>query len=339
MRIVVKVGSSIIEFENFFEYFSKDVSDVINKNEVCIVSSGAILLASKLLGRLPKNIRDKQIFAAIGQPVLMQKYSNVFKRHQLHIAQVLLTRSDFESRKSFLNLKKTIEGLMNENVIPIINENDSVAVDEIKFGDNDILSAYVATKLMADRLIILTDVDGLIKDGEVVKRVYDVSKYKVYGTKNFLRHGGFESKLMAARMCMESGIECIVAKGYDGVLKDIMQNKEVGTVFVPYKKLSLKKRWILFHSKAKGKIHVDEGAYNALKSGKSLLPKGVLDIQGVFEKREVVDICFESRVIGKGIVRYSSNDILKIMGKRTHEVKDMLKYGDEVIDAHELVII
>lgn len=339
MRVVIKVGSSVLEFENFFEYFARDVASCIVENKICIVSSGAILTASRILKRIPKSIEEKQIFAAIGQPVLMQSYIQAFKKYDINVAQVLLTKYDFSTRTNYLSIKKTIEGLIEEGIIPVINENDSVATDEIKFGDNDIISAFVATKLMADKLIILTDVDGLIKDGSIVRRVYSVEAIKMPGAKKFLRHGGFASKIMAARMCMESGVECIVAKGYSGVVSDILAGKEAGTLFVPYKKLSLKKRWILFHSKSKGRVYIDEGACKAIRNGKSLLPKGILGVDGSFERGSTVDIFFKETMVGRGITRYSSADIRDCMGKKTYEVKDILRHGDEIIDAHELVII
>jgi glutamate 5-kinase len=362
-KIVIKIGSAVLTENGVLHRptiirLAGDIAFLRKKGyQTVLVSSGAIASGVGKLGlsRKPDTIPQKQAVAAIGQGSLMYAYEEAFNPHQLLVAQILLTREDLTNRQRYLNAHNTLIALLEWGIIPIINENDTVAVDEIKFGDNDNLSALIAHLVDSDLLIVLTDTEGLYERDpredpqarliSVVERVDDqifeyTSKYSgQWGL------GGMRSKIMAARKVTAGGIPVIVASGRkEGVLQEIIRGKPLGTLFLPQKPtLSRKKHWIAFTLKHKGDIIVDEGAKKAvLEKGKSLLPSGVLEVQGRFGVGACVRLMDQkARVIGKGLANYSSSDIIKIRGLKTSEIEERLefKHSDEVIHRDNMVIL
>ncbi|GAB4439327.1 MAG: glutamate 5-kinase [bacterium] len=362
-RIVVKIGSSIITDEkdvideHFLDSLAKQVSLLTKKGkEIIIVSSGAVAAGMMVLKlkEKPKKISEKQAVAACGQGYLIHKYSEIFSRYNLLVAQVLLTSEDIAVRTRYLNAKNTLENLISKRIIPVINENDTVATKEIKMGDNDNLSAEVACLIDADLLVILSDVEGfydkdpnLYSDAKVIQSVSSVDKYfKKASNKagSSVGTGGIFTKLQAAKKAMIVGIPSVLAKGREeSVLLKILDGKSIGTLFCPgEKKISHKKYFIAYNVKTKGKIFIDKGAMDAiLKKGKSLLPSGVLQVSGNFKAGDVVDINFENKVVARGLINYNLLEMEKIKGKRSSEIEKILgyRYDDEVVHRNNMVIV
>jgi len=335
-RIIVKVGTSLLTKRDgtlnsdYIENISKQLIDLRkNKKEVILVTSGAMGAGIKELGFKGK-LRDtklRQIASAVGQAILMSEYKKSFGGQK--IAQLLLTYDSFMNRKTYLNLKNSLSELLKMRIIPIINENDPISTEEIgnSFGDNDQLSALVASKIEADLLVMLTIVDGLYDNNrKTVKVVNEITeeieryagKAKHFGT------GGMKSKLKSAKIATEAGVTTIIANGnVQEVLKKIINGEDIGTIFYPKEKISNKKRWISY-SKPKGSIIVDEGAKNAMLKGKNLLPAGILSVEGDFMVGEVVNISFNNKVFAKAIIDFSSDDLEKIKGKNSSEVEKIL---------------
>ena len=361
-KIVIKIGSAVLTDNGVLHHptiirLADDIAFLRKKGyQTVIVSSGAIASGVGKLGlsRKPDTIPRKQAVAAIGQGSLMYAYEEAFNPHQLLVAQILLTREDLTNRQRYLNAHNTLITLLEWGIIPIINENDTVAVDEIKFGDNDNLSALIAHLIESDLLIVLTDTDGLYdrdpRDdprARLIPVVEEVDDTVVEYTSKFSGQwglGGMRSKIMAARKVTAGGIAVIVASGREeGVLQEIIKGKPLGTLFLPQKPtLSRKKHWIAFTLKHKGDIIVDEGAKKAvLEKGKSLLPSGVMEVKGRFGIGACVRLLDQKAcVIGKGLVNYSSSDIIKIRGLKTSEIEERLefKHSDEVIHRDNMVI-
>ena len=329
-RIIVKIGTNTLTKNNsidvaFISDIALQISELRKTNyDIIIVTSGAIGLGSAELGlQKSREVKIKQATAAIGQNILMEKYSAAFKKHNIKVAQLLLSYEDFSDRKRYLNLRNCIETLLKLGVVPIINENDPISVDEIgaTFGDNDKLSALVASKINAGLLIILSDIDGLYdknpktnKDAKLIKKVTEITKEieKAAGKSGSdFAIGGMLTKIKAAKIAMESGCNMVICNGKKkGVLSKVISSKE-GTIFLAKERLSNRERWIKF-SKAKGKIIVDEGAANALKNDKSLLSVGIRAVEGDFDKGDIVEI----NNFAKGISDYSSSELRKIKGKK-----------------------
>lgn len=361
-KIVIKIGSAVLTDNGVLHHptiirLAEDIAFLRKKGyQTVIVSSGAIASGVGKLGlsRKPDTIPRKQAVAAIGQGSLMYAYEEAFNPHQLLVAQILLTREDLTNRQRYLNAHNTLITLLEWGIIPIINENDTVAVDEIKFGDNDNLSALIAHLVESDLLIVLTDTDGLYdrdpRDdprARLIPVVEEVNDTVVEYTSKFSGQwglGGMRSKIMAARKVTAGGIAVIVASGREeGVLQEIVKGKPLGTLFLPQKPtLSRKKHWIAFTLKHKGDIVVDEGAKKAvLEKGKSLLPSGVIEVKGRFGIGACVRLVDQKAcVIGKGLVNYSSSDIIKIRGLKTSEIEERLEFkqSDEVIHRDNMVI-
>jgi glutamate 5-kinase len=361
-KIVIKIGSAVLTENGVLHHptiirLADDIAFLRKKGyQTVIVSSGAIASGVGKLGlsRKPDTIPRKQAVAAIGQGSLMYAYEEAFNNHQLLVAQILLTREDLTNRQRYLNAHNTLITLLEWGIIPIINENDTVAVDEIKFGDNDNLSALIAHLIESDLLIVLTDTEGLYdrdpRDdprARLIPVVEEVDDTVVEYTSKFSGQwglGGMRSKIMAARKVTAGGIAVIVASGREvGVLQEIVRGKPLGTLFLPQKPtLSRKKHWIAFTLKHKGDIILDEGAKKAvLEKGKSLLPSGVIEVKGRFGIGACVRLVDQkARVIGKGLVNYSSSDIIKIRGLKTSEIEERLefKHSDEVIHRDNMVI-
>ncbi|MCX7769592.1 MAG: glutamate 5-kinase [Proteobacteria bacterium] len=363
-RIVIKIGSSIVTDENeviderFLNHLAEQINFLQSKGkEIIIVSSGAVASGMMVLKikEKPKSISEKQALAAFGQGYLIAKYNEFFSKFGMLIAQVLLTSEDIADRKRYLNAKNTLETLISKKIIPIINENDTVATSEIRLGDNDNLSAEVACLLEADLLIILSDVEGFYEDDprkrksvKIIDTVTDVGKYiekvsNLSGSK--VGTGGIYTKLQAAKKVMLMGIPCVLAKGkMENVILKILKGEKIGTFFVPLeKKISHKKYFIAFNVKPKGKIIIDDGAKEALiKRGKSLLPSGVIKTVGNFDVGDVVEIeDKKNNKIARGLVNYSAVEVEKIKGAKSSEIEKKLgyKYEDEVIHRNNLVLI
>lgn len=361
-RIVVKVGTSIlVDARGGFErsYITSIVEELsrLRKSglEFALVTSGAIGAGIERLGlkSRPKKISLKQAAAACGQSRLMHIYEELFLQYSQEVAQILLTHRDLSERKSYLNAKETLSILLYHGIIPIINENDTVATEELKFGDNDTLSALVANLLEADLLIILSDIDGLYQtNSKMVKKLIEVvevidDKILELATREVggLSTGGMIAKVQAAKMSTMAGIYVVIANGKrPGVISKIVRGEKVGTLFLPQiDKKSGRKCWIVFNLKPAGKLVIDDGAIEAIvKKGKSLLPSGIRMIEGDFERGEAVTVVdLQGRELARGLVDYSRLELDKIKGKRSSEIEGILgyKYDDEAIHRNNLVLL
>jgi glutamate 5-kinase len=363
-RLVVKVGSSLIASagagldSDRIQQLAADLAGCRNRGlEVTLVSSGAIAAGMSRLGlqERPRSIPEKQAAAAVGQSALMWHYEQAFSKHGIRVAQVLLTQEDIAQRSRYLNARNTLAALLGFRVLPIINENDTVAVEEIKFGDNDNLAALVAQLIDADLLVILTDVDGLYTGDprrdpqaqrlDVVDNITPELEQLVWGGEGPLSIGGMVTKLQAAQKAVTSGIPIVIAAGEKpGALQRILDGESVGTYFLPRgDRLAARKRWIAFAAPPQGRLRVDEGACQAVTlHGKSLLPSGVLSVEGVFESGEVVGLLDpDGKEFARGLTNYDSKDLQKICGERTTAIAAVLGYKsfDEVIHRDNLVVL
>lgn len=363
-RIVIKVGTSTLTYANGklnlgrIEQLVREMADLRNRDlEVILVSSGAIGVGANRMGlkKIPKTIPEKQALAAVGQGALMQLYEKLFSEYNQTVAQVLLTRGDFDERIRYLNATNALLAILNMEVIPIINENDTVAVEEIKFGDNDTLSALVAGLVDADLLIILSDVNGLYNvdprsnsDAHLLTRVTEISREMEESSHNRgsgFASGGMFTKLKAARVCMASGIPMVIANSAEeNVIRRVAAGEEVGTLFVPREgKMHAREKWLAFGSLVQGSIEVDEGAAAALtRKGRSLLASGITGVTGDFERGAVVGVSTPSGTeIARGIVHYSAGEIRLIAGKRSTDIEHILgeKDYDEVIHRNNLWVV
>ncbi len=343
-RIVLKIGSSSLTLKQGgldianIEKFVKGAGSLVKKGmEVIVVTSGAIAAGLEGLNipKKPENITLLQAAASIGQVELMKLYSNMFSRNGLKIGQILLTKEDTTRREQYLNIKNTIKNLIDLSIVPIINENDSVAVDEIKFGDNDELAALVSILAEADILIILTDIDGMYdKDPRIhedaklisyVDRINEDIENAAGGIGSTYGIGGMESKLKAAKICSFSGIKVIIANSRNkDVLDRAVAGEDIGTFFFPQtgKRVKSVKKWIAFGMKTKGDIVIDKGAEEAvLDKGKSILAVGVVGVRGKFNRGDTLKVfSVDHRLIAKGISNFSSSDIEKIKGKNRSKI-------------------
>jgi glutamate 5-kinase len=362
-RIVIKIGSHLIikGGDDFLKSIALQVKKLKDDGvQIIIVSSGAIatgLKEYKLITK-PKSVVEKQSFAAIGQPLLINKYIEVFKPYNIKVAQVLLTRDDFDVRQRYLNIKNTLEHLLKIYVVPIINENDTIVVDEIKVGDNDTLSAVVATKLDADLLVLLTDVDGVYDkdpnkypDAKIIEEIKDIEEIEnkciiSSKTKFFCGTGGMKTKLDAAKICVSNGVEVVIANGLkENVIIDIVNGRKIGSRFLPVElpKVSSKEKWIKYITRPKGKIFVDDGAAKAvLEQHKSLLPVGVKKVDGKFKKGDVVSIySVDGEEIARGVVNYNTEEIELVKQKKSEQIKKLYPQFiyEEVVHANNMVIV
>ncbi len=362
-RIVVKVGTSTITYPNGqmnlsrIEKLAWELSDLHNEGrEILLVTSGAVAAGVGRLGKreYPKTLPLKQAMAAVGQGTLLHLYEKFFAEYGKYIAQVLLTKDDFDERLRYLNARNTLNTLLQLGTIPVINENDTVVVEEIKFGDNDTLSALVAEIVDADLLIILTDIDGLydqdprIEPGasliQELEEMPELVEKGLKGRGHKFSSGGMYTKLLAARMAMASGIPMVVANGHQpGTVRGIIEGQRLGTLFKPKEgKMQARKRWIAFGSQTHGSLCLDNGAVEALrKKGRSLLPSGITAVNGAFERGNIVSIVNGAgQDIGRGMVNYNDEEIRMIMGKKSTEIAGILgaKDYDEVIHRNNLTV-
>ena len=360
--IVIKIGSSLLVDGNkkirkkWLSGFAKDVQKLKKmKKKIVIVSSGAIALGCIKMNFNKKNLKlDKsQAFASIGQIELMNLFSYFFSKYKLNISQILLTLEDTEERRRSLNAKRTFENLFNLDFIPIVNENDSIATSEIKYGDNDRLASRVAQITNADTLILLSDVDGLYtknpkthKDAILIKKVEnfdkDLKNINFKGINEF-GSGGMNTKIEAAKICQLSGCNMIIANGlYTNPINKIMIKKKFTMFVSKVSKLDARKRWIISSVSPKGEIIIDEGAKKALKNGKSLLAAGIKKVNGKFNKGDHIKILdkFNSE-FARGLCSFSSNEVEKILGRHSKEIERILGYTtkSEVVHKDDMVKI
>lgn len=363
-RIVVKVGTSTLTHStgklNFFriEKLVRELSDLVNQGrDVILVTSGAVGAGMDRLGlkERPKTIPEKQAAAAVGQGILMHTYEKLFGEYGQTVAQVLLTREDSVKHKRYINSRNTLLTLLKMGVIPVINENDAVAVDELKIGDNDTLSAMVASIVDADLLIILSDIEGLYEDNphknpqaRLITEVQDITpeiEALAGGPGSLCGTGGMYTKLQAAKIAVNSGVTMIIASGArEGIIRDLIGGSSIGTIFFPrHSRLQTRKGWLAFGARVHGTIMVDDGCKKALTDkGSSLLSAGIIAVNGTFEHGSTIKIISTvGREIARGITNYSSEDIKKIMGRHTHEIADVLgsKPYDEVIHRDNMVVL
>ena len=361
-RVVIKVGSGVISGNDgldagMIEAIARSVSELRQRGlEVVIVSSGAVAAGKGDLGIVgrPRTIPLKQAAAAIGQSRLMRSYKEAFRTHGHTVAQVLLTRDDLANRRRYLNARNTLMTLLEYGVIPVINENDTVVVDEIRFGDNDNLSAMVTNLVEANLLVILSDVDGLYDSDPksnpqaklitAVERITEEIEAMAGGVVTLLGTGGMATKIKAAKRASLYGVGTLIVNGrIPNVVQRVFSGEELGTYFLPARdRLAARKHWIAFTKKPRGRLFLDEGARKALmEAGKSLLPSGIKGVEGGFDRGDAVRLCDMSGVeFAKGVINYSLPELLRIMGKKSSEIEAVLgyKYGDEVIHRDNLVL-
>lgn len=361
-RLVVKLGTRVVTVHDnrlnlpVIERLSEEVAQLRSRGvQVAIVSSGAVGAGMGRLGlrMRPRKIPELQATAAIGQGLLMNAYKLAFRRHRIATGQVLLTADDLDDRWRYVNARNTLEALFRFEAVPIINENDSVAVEENKVGDNDRISAMIAHLVDADLLIVLTDVDGLYSenptrsgDARLISHVRAITPDMIVRsgkTGSPVSLGGMRTKLQAAESVTRGGRMMVIANGHTAGICEILDGKEVGTLFfADVCRLTDRKLWIA-NSRRKGAVVVDEGAVKALRdSGKSLLPPGVVDVVGEFDAGDLIGVeDSHSAEIARGLVRYCADDIRKILGMKTSEVASVLDVtnGQEVIHRDDLVIM
>jgi len=347
--IVIKIGSSTLTDKsgkldrNNLQRIASEIADIISLGKkVIIVTSGAIVCGSERISKLKslRSISQMQAAAAIGQGLLMKEYDNAFSRFEKPVAQVLLTRDAIADRERYLNTCNAIHEMIEFGAIPIVNENDTVSIDEIKIGDNDNLSALVANLVGADLLINLTDVQGFMIDGVVVQEIDKIDKRieeaalpgGVFG------RGGMVTKLQAAKICSDAGIFMIIASGRDnGIFSKILDGQNIGTLFIPReKKLDSRKRWLAHGFKPAGKVIIDEGAARALaERGSSLLGVGIKEVKGKFKPGDLISIFnLKGKEIARGLSNISSDETDKIKGLKSAD-----SGYEEVIHRDNLVVL
>jgi glutamate 5-kinase len=363
-RLVVKVGSGLVTAAGAgpdvgrIEALAAQIASVLAEREVVLVSSGAIVtgMARLALAARPRSIPEKQAAAAVGQTALMWHYEAAFSRHGITVGQVLLTAEDISDRTRYLNARNTLLTLLDFGVLPIVNENDTIAVEEIKVGDNDNLSALVASLIEADLLVLLTDVDGLYTDDpavnagarklDTVEAVTEEITRLVWDRTARVSVGGMATKLQAAQKASASGVPLVIASGWEpDVLSRLLAGEPLGTYFpARADRLGARKRWIAFAVPPQGRLRVDEGALRALtQQGRSLLPSGVVAVEGEFDSGEVVAIVddMEGKEFARGLVNFDADEVRRIRGAQTREIEERLGYKsfDEVVHRDNLVIL
>ena len=359
-KIVIKIGSSILIDEKgkpkktWLREFVKDVDFLVSKKKkVIIVSSGAIAFGCEFLGIKKRGLKiDKsQAVASIGQIELMDFYKRSFEKNGIKISQILLTLDDTEQRRRSINAKRTIDNLLAMEIVPIVNENDTTATTEIKYGDNDRLASRVAQIIGADCLILLSDVDGLYTDNpkknketKLIKTVNEIDEnVKKYATRteNIYGSGGMKTKIEAAKICQLAGCYMVIANGNcNNPIKKIIQSQKC-TWFLPkVSKLDARKQWIIGSVAPKGEVIIDQGAAKAINNGKSLLPAGVKKVNGVFEKGDHILVKDQNNVeCARGLTSFSSIEVEKIKGSHSSKIKNILGYSsrEEIIHKDDLV--
>ena len=361
-RIVVKIGSVLLVDDNsgtlhnaWLNSLGKDVAALRDRgHEVILVSSGAIALGRRYLGLKPGELKleEKQAAAAVGMVRLAQSYQETLNKFDLSVAQILLTLDDSENRRRYLNARSTIMTLLRVGVVPLINENDTIATDEIRFGDNDRLAARVASMVSADLLILLSNINGLYtadpaqdKTAKLVPTVTEITheiEAMASNTVTSDSSGGMPTKLAAAKQCLGAGCRMIICEGRGMFPLKSLENGGDCTWFIPSgNPQTARKRWISGSLQSFGSVIVDDGAVAALERGRSLLPAGILRIEGTFQRGDAITIMKrDGSEFGRGLIAYSSKDATQIIGHKTGEIEDLLGYRgrDEIIHRDDLVI-
>ena len=362
-RWVVKIGSALLTNDGkglnrqAIQDWATQITQLRQKGiEVVLVSSGSVAGGIKRLGweQRPTEISELQAAAAVGQMGLIEAYENAFSAHNMHTAQILLTHDDLSHRNRYLNAANTLQTLLRHQVVPIINENDTVVTDEIRFGDNDTLAALTANLISADVLVILTDQNGLYdsnpRQNPNAKLISEVAvsrkdiEQMASPEGGQLGRGGMYTKVMAAKRAARSGTATLIASGKEpNILPRLMQGETLGTLLLPdLEPMSARKQWLAGHLKAKGTLILDEGAIKVLQnSGKSLLPIGVKAFQGEFQRGELV-ICTDDkgREIARGLINYPSHETAKIIGQPSQKIPEILGYmaDESLIHRDNLVV-
>ena len=361
-RVVIKIGSGVISGDSGLDLervdgLCQNIVELRRRGlEIVLVSSGAVAAGKGDLGIVgrPPTIPLKQAAAAIGQSRLMRTYKDAFRPFGVTVAQVLLTRDDLANRRRYLNARNTLMTLLEHGILPIINENDTVVVDEIRFGDNDNLSAMVTNLVEAQLLVILSDVDGLYDSDPrqnpqarlitEVERINEEIEMMAGEEGSTLGTGGMATKIKAAKRATLFGAGTAIINGRTPLnLSHLFDGHELGTYFLPARDpIASRKHWIAFTKKPRGKLLLDDGARGAIiDGGKSRLPSGIRAIDGEFDRGDAVRLCtLDGREFAKGVTNYSSNELQRIMGCKTKEIETILgyKYGDEVIHRDNLVV-
>jgi glutamate 5-kinase len=350
-RIVVKIGSALLtrdgqglNSDGIHDWVAQIAQLRTRGLELVLVSSGAVAAGMQRLGRStrPHALHELQAMAAVGQMNLVQVYESAFQRHGLHTAQVLLTHDDLTDRRRYLNSRTTLRTLLGFGVIPVINENDTVATEEIRFGDNDTLAALVANLIEADLLLILTDQRGLYErdprqdpDAKLLSegKAGDPQLLSMAGGSGTLGRGGMRSKLLAAEKAARSGASTVIASGREAnVIARVLDGEPVGThLEAAQGRVAARKQWLAGQLRATGKLRLDAGAVKVIRDGgKSLLPVGVKAIEGAFTRGEIVS-CLdpEGREVARGLVNYGSEEATRIIGKASDKIESILGYIDE----------
>ncbi len=362
-RWVVKLGSALLTEDGCGlrrELLQNWVSQIMDLRchggEVVVVSSGAIAEGINRLGwtHRPSAIHELQAAAAVGQMGLVQAYESCFQKYDVHTAQILLTHDDISNRQRYLNARSSLRSLLDLNVVPIVNENDTVSTDEIRFGDNDTLAGLVANLIEADVLVILTDQKGLFDEDPrqnpsanliQVAKAGDTSLEKYAGAGGKLGRGGMKTKLRAAEVAAKSGTDTVIASGLEkNILQQIADGKDVGTLLTSsIKPLTARKQWLASHSLVHGRLVLDQGAVDVLcKQGKSLLAVGVTAVDGDFHRGEIVAcISEEGDEVARGLINYGTKEANKIIGKPSDQFEQLLGYIDEpeLIHRNNLVLM
>ena len=360
--VVIKIGSSLLVDnkrkirKKWLLSFAKDIQLLRSKNKkVIIVSSGAIALGCKKMNYKKTNLKlDKsQAIASVGQIELMNLFSQIFSKIGLNISQILLTLEDTEERRRSINAKRTFDNLFDLNYIPVVNENDTIATSEIKYGDNDRLASRVAQITNADTLILLSDVDGLFtknpkifKDAQLIKKIdhieNDIKDIYVKGITEFGK-GGMNTKIEAAKICNLAGCNMIIANGlYLNPINRIEKNNNCTLFVSKISKLDARKKWIISSISPKGELTIDDGAKKALINGKSLLAAGIKKVSGKFNKGDHIKIIdIKNNEFARGLSSFSSNEIVKILGCHSKEIGKILGYisKSEVVHKDDMVTI
>ncbi|HUS68111.1 MAG TPA: glutamate 5-kinase [Kofleriaceae bacterium] len=358
-RIVVKIGSRLIADSPMGRPAA--LADEIaalraKKIQIVVVSSGAIALGRRVLklDQRPRELPMLQAAAAVGQTRLMHSWEQAFGVHGVTTAQVLLTHDDLSDRRRFLNARHALRALLEADVVPVINENDTVAVEEIRYGDNDLLGALVCNLVSADAMVILTDVDGLhdappAQGGVRIPLVRDIDidpKWKVAASDpRGVGSGGMASKVQAARSAARHGVHtAVVAGARAGVLAETLAGADLGTLFVPSRdRMSSRKHWIAYGARPGGRLVIDEGAHQAVASkGRSLLPRGILEVEGAFEHGDIVSLVTRDGIeFARGLAGYGATDLKRLKGLHSTDIEATLgyKYLDEVIHRDDLVLL
>jgi glutamate 5-kinase len=369
-RVVVKVGSRLLA-DSPVERTAAIAAEVAElraapaRREVVVVSSGAIALGRGVLGlvRRPRDLPTLQAAAAVGQTRLMQNWEQGFAVHGLHTAQVLLTHDDLGDRRRFLNARRALRAMLDAGVVPVVNENDTVAVEEIRYGDNDLLAALVCNLISADALVILTDVDGLhdappAEGGRRIPLVPDIdldgheglegrdARWRAAGADPYgPGSGGMASKVQAARSAARNGVATVVVAGARAhIVRDTLAGADLGTLFVPSRdRMSSRKHWIAYGARPAGRVIVDAGAHAALaRQGRSLLPAGIVSVEGSFDLGDIVSLVNEQGLeFARGLAGYAASDLRRLRGLQSSDIEATLgyKYLDEVIHRDDLVLL